>query len=123
MRLFILIVFCILVAMAGCNAQGEEFTNSVLTTNQVAKISSAIWKLEGGANTKFPYGIKSIDVKGDAPRAKRICENTIRNNFARWNKTKKHIDFLTYLANVYCPSAADPVGNRNWIRNIHKLTN
>jgi hypothetical protein len=81
------------------------------------QIVDAIYKIEGGAKTKYPYGIKSI--KTNNPRL--ACLQTVRNNYIRWQKAGSQGDYLTYLANVYCPKSADPIGNKNWIKNIHKL--
>lgn len=85
------------------------------------QIADSIWKLEGGAKAKAPYGILSMKVR-DAAHARKICLNTIRNSRTRWIKAGRPGDELDFLANRYCPPSADPVGNRNWKRNIHKLT-
>lgn len=85
------------------------------------EIANAIYKLEGGAKAKAPYGILSIKVR-DAAHGRKICLNTIRNSRTRWIKSGRPGDELDFLANRYCPPSADPVGNRNWKRNIHKLT-
>lgn len=103
------------------NQQNVVNTN-VLATNDLNTIVSAIYQLEGGAKTKFPYGIKSIDTKGDVKYAKRICENTVRNNYQRWIKAGKKGKFFDYLADVYCPPKADKQGNINWKKNIRQLT-
>lgn len=104
----------ILVGLLFCafNCFGKPLTDAELN-----KIANAIYKVEGGAKTKHPYGV--LSVKTSDPR--RVCINTIRNNHARWEKAGSHGDFLNYLANVYCPESADPAGNRNWKKNIHKL--
>ena len=81
------------------------------------RIANAIYQVEGGTHTRFPYGIKSVQTHN--PR--QVCLNTIANNFNRWQRAGAHGDFLDYLANVYCPSSADKRGNENWKRNIHKL--
>ena len=81
------------------------------------KIVNAIYKVEGGAKTKHPYGILSVKTKD--PR--RVCMNTVRNNYIRWQKAGSKGDYLDYLADVYCPKSADPVGNKNWHKNIHAL--
>ena len=86
------------------------------------QICNAIYRLEGGSRAKVPYGILSIKVR-DASHARRICLATIRNNRIRWEKAGRPGAFLDYLADKYCPRSADPVGNKNWKRNIHKLVN
>lgn len=82
------------------------------------KIADAIYIIEGGAKTRFPYGIKSIDTKGDKSFARKICINTVRNNYGRWQNAGRPGKYLDFLADRYCPPSADPVGNRNWKRNI-----
>jgi len=81
------------------------------------KIADAIYKVEGGAKTKHPYGVLSI--KTDNPR--HVCLVTIYHNEVRWQDAGGNGDYLDYLANVYCPKSADPVGNKNWKTNIHKF--
>lgn len=96
-----------------------------ITDKEVNKIVDSIYILEGGAKTAYPFGIKSIKYKGVAGGrkewARRICFNTVKNNHARWEKSDKKKEFFVFLADRYCPKAADPTGNRNWIKNIHKL--
>ena len=83
----------------------------------------AIWRVEGGAKTKHPYGIKSIDTRGDADAARRICTNTVRNNWRRWESAGKPGAFLDFLADRYCPPSVDAKGNFNWKRNIKLILN
>ena len=85
------------------------------------KIADAIYVIEGGNKTKYPYGIKSINTHGNAAKARRICINTIKNTHKRWIAANKPIDFLDYLANRYCPSGDDKIGNQRWKRNIRKF--
>jgi len=82
------------------------------------KIVNSIYKIEGGVRTKYPFGIKSIDTGGNYDKAKRICENTVQNNYIRWQKSGKTNDFLNFLADKYCPPIDDKQGNINWKRNI-----
>jgi hypothetical protein len=84
---------------------------------QAGQIADAIYKIEGGANTKFPYGIKSV--KTSNPR--QVCLNTIKNNYIRWQKAGSKQNYLDFLANIYCPPSADKQGNQNWIKNIHAM--
>jgi hypothetical protein len=99
-----------------------DFSKTNLAQGDLDKIVAAIYKLEGGVKTKYPYGIKSIQTNGDVAKAKRICENTVRNNFTRWNKSGRTNEFFDFLGNVYCPKSADLQGNINWRRNIRELT-
>lgn len=88
-----------------------------MTDTRAGQIADVIYKLEGGANTKYPYGIMSI--KTSNPR--KVCINTIKNNYLRWQKAGSQGDYLDFLADVYCPKSADATGNRNWHRNIHRM--
>lgn len=85
------------------------------------QIANAIYRLEGGAKAKAPYGVLSMKVSSPA-MARRICLTTIRNSRTRWLKAGRPGDELDYLADRYCPPSADPVGNRRWKINIHKFT-
>jgi hypothetical protein len=96
-------------------------TLSVLAQSD-EQIADSIFRLEGSAKAKAPYGILSIKVSSPA-QARRICLNTIRNNRARWIAAGRPGPYLDFLADRYCPPSVDPVGNRNWKRNIHKLLN
>jgi hypothetical protein len=84
------------------------------------KLTQVIYQIEGGAKAKYLYGIVSIKYKNEA-EAKKICTNTIRNNWYRWKQNSKGMTFDAYLAGVYCPvgAANDPKGlNVNWLRNF-----
>lgn len=82
------------------------------------RIADSIYVAEGGAKAKKPYGILSVAVSGE-PEARRVCLNTIRNNWTRWEAAGSQGPYVTFLANRYCPVASDPIGNRNWIRNVN----
>ena len=83
-------------------------------------IADAIYRVEGGARAKIPYGILSVKVR-DASHARRICLATIRNNRIRWKNSGQPGSYLDYLADKYCPRSADPIGNKNWKVNIKRL--
>lgn len=85
------------------------------------KIANAIYIIEGGKKTKYPYGVKSVATKGNKAKARKICINTIRNTHKRWIADNKPIDFLDYLANRYCPPSVDSIGNARWKVNIRKF--
>lgn len=80
-------------------------------------IVDAIYIAEGGNKAKIPYGILSVKTKD--PR--QVCLNTVKNHRRRHSAHKCGLDFITCLANRYCPPQADPQGNKNWIRNVKKL--
>lgn len=88
----------------------------------VERMADAIFRSEGGDKARVPYGVLSVKVK-DKADARRICINTIRNNITRWEKAGKPGDYIDFLANRYCPPSADPVGNRNWKRNVTAIYN
>lgn len=92
-----------------------------LTTNDVNQIVQAIYRTEGGDKTTHPYGIIIGKRKFTKEEAKRICENTVRNNYTRWQRSNSTEGFINYLANVYCPVSADPKGNANWKKNMKKF--
>lgn len=83
-------------------------------TLTVLSIVAAIFVAEGGHKTRYPYGIKSV--RTSDPRA--VCVNTVRNNWGRWDGRGC---FLNFLGDRYCPPKADPVGNRNWKRNVKRI--
>jgi len=98
---------------------------ALVATNALAldanRIADAIYRVEGGARAKAPYGILSVKVK-DATEARKVCLNTIRNNHRRWQAAGKPGKFLDFLADRYCPKSADPVGNRNWKKNVKAIS-
>ena len=98
---------------------------ALVATNALAldanRIADAIYRVEGGAKAKSPYGILSVKV-ANSTEARKICLNTIRNNHTRWIRAGKPGKFLDFLADRYCPKLADPIGNRNWKKNIKAIS-
>jgi hypothetical protein len=84
------------------------------------RMADAIYRIEGGARARVPYGILSVPVR-DAAEARRVCKNTVRNQWARWQAAGRPGCYLDSLADRYCPPGHDPVGNRNWKRNIRSV--
>ena len=101
---------CCLLLLSCVSVVAEPMTDA-----RASLIANAIFKIEGGTKTKHPYGV--LSVKTSNPR--KVCINTIKNNYIRWIKAGGHGDYLDFLANVYCPKSADPRGNKNWHHNIH----
>lgn len=99
---------CLVLLLLTGSAKAAEIVN-------VGKLADAIYKAEN--SVKFPYGIKSIDTKGDVVYARKICINTIKNNIKRYNKTDKKIDYITFLGNRYCPPTAHSL-NKHWVKNV-----
>jgi len=83
-----------------------------------ARIIQAIFKLEGGNKTPYPFGVRSIDTKGNKELARQICARTISNHYIRWQQYGKTNSFLISLADRYCPAKTDKIGNKNWRKNI-----
>lgn len=110
-----------LILIVGLVAGLAHNTLAKLPEGEANKLVDAIYKIEGGAKTKFPYGIKSIDTKGDVDKARKICFNTVQNNHDRWLKAGKPGFYVDFLANRYCPESADKQGNLNWKKNVRKF--
>jgi hypothetical protein len=78
-------------------------------------IVEAIGKAENSA--KYPFGIKSIDTKGDVEYAREICLNSVKNGRARWIKAGKPYDLITFIGLRFCPPKAHKL-NSNWVKNV-----
>jgi hypothetical protein len=96
----------LLISLLAISVHAQEFNPD--------KIADAIYRAEGGAHTRWPYGIKSVITAN--PR--RVCLNTIHHNWQCWRKAGCPGDFIDFLADRYCPASADPIGNANWKRNV-----
>ncbi len=83
------------------------------------KIATAIYKAEN--SKKYPYGIKSIDTKGNKEYARKICLNTIRNNRKRFANQTQYKDFISFLGSRFCPTniPSEYHLNKNWVRNVY----
>lgn len=86
------------------------------------QIVNAIYKAEGGANAKYPYGIRSVECDTRSECLK-VCRTTVKRNrqrFAEYGQ-KSFPDFLSFLASRYAPIGAgnDPKKlNQNWLKNV-----
>lgn len=98
----------------------------------VEQIADAIYLAEGGAKTKFPYGIKSLRYEDRSNRsltkekwARKICINTIRNNIKRFAGQNEYSDFLEFLGSRYCPTTikSEYHLNKNWVSNVRYFLN
>jgi hypothetical protein len=118
-----------LILIVGLVAGLTHNTLAKLPEAEANKLVDAIYVIEGGAKTKYPYGIKSITIKGDTEQervayARKICWNTVQNQHDRWIKAGSKGDYLESLANRYAPIGAgnDPKGlNNNWLKNLRKV--
>ena len=93
------------------SAGTPEYFNSVV---------DAIYLAEGGSCAKVPYGILSVKVSSKE-EARRVCYNTVKNNWRRWEDAGKPGLYTDFLADRYCPKSADPQGNINWKKNIVRI--
>lgn len=88
----------------------------------IEKLANAIYLAEGGDKTNFPYGIKSIETKGNKEYAHKICLNSIRNNIKRWHKAGEPEEFIDFMARRYCP-ISDSSMNYSWPKNVKYFYN
>jgi hypothetical protein len=106
--------------LAVCLLAGFSALGADLTPAEINRAVDAIWRIEGGAATRYPYGIRSITTT-NAAHARKICYNTVRNTWRRYEAAGKPGEWADYLANRFCPPAADKVGNANWKRNFKRI--
>lgn len=107
-------LLCIVVGILSIRTPAE------IPPEHLTRVVNAIYRAEGGSKAKVPYGILSVRVR-DAAHARRVCEATVRNNWDRWEAAGRPGDFVSFLGRRYCPPAADPVGHRNWVRNVTSI--
>ena len=108
MKTYLLIIFAALPALAGHPDPG--------------RLADAIYRAEGGAKARSPYGVLSVKVKDQAD-ARRVVLISIQNNWKRWEKAGRPGEFIDHMADRWCPASSDPVGNRNWKSNVTKIYN
>lgn len=114
-RIFIIFgCFLPFLAFSSTNKVNNEVNNEL--RSKFNQIVEAIKVIEN--SKRYPYGVKSIDTGGNEEKARRICYNTVKNNYFRWQKSDKKKSYLNYLADKYCPPSADKQGNINWKKNI-----
>ena len=77
----------------------------------------AIRKAENG-RVGCEFGVKGKAWNTNLDTQAGWAAATVVKNRARWNKTKKDKVFIDYLADRYCPSIVDPIGNVNWKKNV-----
>lgn len=81
------------------------------------RLADAIYRAEGGNRARTPYGVLSVKTKD----ARKVTLNSIQNNHARWEKAGRPCSFIRYMGRRWCPPSADPVGHKNWVRNVTKI--
>ena len=80
-------------------------------------LANAIYYAEGGAKTKYPYGILKR-YKITTPR--QACINTIKRAL-RDNHNLNDYEFISFLGKRYAPMGVknDPMNlNKNWVKNV-----
>ena len=105
------IIFVIVVFLSFPEARAVESFN-------IEKLADAIYLAEGGAKTKYPYGILT-KYKTTTPR--QACINTINSALKRFALQTKEKDFIIFLSLTYCPIGAknDPHNlNIHWVKNV-----
>lgn len=89
---------------------------ATINTNAIA---DAIYVAEGGAKTKYPYGI-SVKKSGiqttDAADARKICLNTINHALNDWKAAGSKGDFIDFLSLRYCKE-----NHKNWAKMIKSI--
>ena len=85
-----------------------------MITNLLAVVA-AIYITEGSSNTKHPYGIIPRYIN---TTPKLACWNTVSNFCIASKAEKVNREFICKLGDKYCPPSCDPVGNKNWKRNM-----
>lgn len=87
------------------------------------QVVDAIWIAEGREAAKKPFGILSVPCS-DYSSCRKVCYNTVRNNYFRWIEVGRKGDYIDFLARKYAPVGVsnDPKGlNANWSRNVKTL--
>ena len=88
-------------------------------------IVDSIYLAEGADKARKPYGILSVPCT-DKADCRKVCYNTVRNNYFRWREARNPGRFIEFLGSRYCPVGAenDPGRlNRHWIKNVEALLN
>ena len=90
----------------------------------VNRLVDAIYQAEGGKETSYPFGIKSVACEGYV-ECRQVCVNTVVNNVGRWENAKSNgysESYLTFLWKRYCPPKAHRL-NENWLGNVKWFMN
>lgn len=115
---FLLIAHSFVVGNLSLVYASEVARNSSIQIVNIDVLADAIYRAEGGAKTRHPYGIIK-KYKTTTPR--QACINTIKSNLKRYRASKSTEDFITFMSRSYCPIGAenDPTGlNKNWVKNV-----
>ena len=114
-----LIVWCAI--LAGCLIFWTVLLTPKAHAYTLDQWADAIKTTEGNPN----YGILSVkcDLRHEC---RQICKRTVLHAWRDYLsksplKTPQAVDFIRFLGNRYCPPSVDPIGNRNWIKNMEAL--
>jgi len=103
--LFILFLALLLIDINQARSEERYSTSNIV---------DAIWIIEGGLKTNYPFGIRSVYCNG-YDDCRQVCVNTVENNRVRFSQYgyKQEKDFLTFLAKRYCPDNWEV-----WLKNL-----
>lgn len=109
MKRILLLLLLLTLPLNNLFAQTNEINKEYLN-----KVVNAIYIAEGKDKTLYPYGIKSVSYSG-SEEARKICNNTVRNHYRRWQACSCKKDFISCLGKRYCPN---PTETKIWIKNV-----
>lgn len=115
---FLLIAHSFVVGNLSLVYASEVARNSSIQIVNIDVLADAIYRAEGGAKTRHPYGIIK-KYKTTTPR--QACINTIKSNIKRYKASGSTEPFIEFMARSYCPIGAnnDPTGlNVHWVKNV-----
>jgi hypothetical protein len=81
----------------------------------VDNIADAIFRTEGGTKTRHPYGILR---KFQETTPRQACLNTVKHAMKDYHYDHCDRAFIYFLADRYCPTKSDAVGNVRWKANM-----
>ena len=117
--LFIMVTYMLLLQSVGVQAQETNIPTE--------SIVMAIYHAEGGRNTRYPFGIKSLKYENRTDRslsrhdwAKWIATNTVNNNKRRFKEYRGNMSFIEFLGSKYCPVKEHKL-NVNWVGNVRSI--
>lgn len=93
-----------------------------LSDPEAERWADAIWRIEGGARARKPYGVLSVPVR-DAREARAVVRRSLHRRHDDWLAAGRPGYFVDYFADRWCPAATDPTGNARWKRNARKILN
>jgi hypothetical protein len=91
--------------LLGCTISARAYTDEQLV--------NAIGRAENSA--RYPYGIRSIDTRGNKEYARKICLRSVRNAKRRWSAAGSKGDFVSFMGRRFSPPAINP----NWVRLVN----